>query len=83
MMTIFRRGVAFGRANDLDAEYAESPARVVELARERNAKYVIHGRARQWPGLESDAFPRGVAGYALPGEEKPGFAPLASAAALA
>lgn len=70
------RRVVLGRANDLDAEYAESPARVAEYARERNAKFVVLGRARSWPELPSGYFPRSVRTYALAGQERPGFAQI-------
>lgn len=71
------RRISFGRAHDLDAVYADTPARVTQLARERSAHSVVLGRAHRWARLRASALPPGVRAYALEGEERPGFTKLA------
>jgi len=71
-----QRRISFGRAHDLETEYAESPARVAQLARERSAHSIVLGRAHRWDRLSASSMPSGVRAYALEGEEKPGFETL-------
>lgn len=72
-----QRRITFGRAHDLEAKYAESPARIAQLAREHSARSIVLGRAHRWGRLSATSIPPGVRAYALEGEEKPGFETLA------
>jgi NhaP-type Na+/H+ or K+/H+ antiporter len=49
--------IAFARAHDLEAEFAEDSARIVTLVRERNARCLILSATSRWPDMKGRLSP--------------------------